>query len=59
MREPDLTDPDNPDWTDEDFARARPSSEVHPPHIVAQLVRKPATEEASAATASQKVAGGH
>ena len=23
-------DPDNPEWTDEDFARARPASEVHP-----------------------------
>ena len=23
-------DPDNPEWTDEDFAKARPPSEVHP-----------------------------
>jgi uncharacterized protein (DUF4415 family) len=26
--EPDLTDPDNPEWTEEDFARARPAREV-------------------------------
>ena len=32
---------DNPEWTDEDFARARPAAEVLPPEIVAQLVRKP------------------
>lgn len=31
---------DNPEWTEEDFARARPASEVHPPHIVRQLVRR-------------------
>ena len=30
---------DNPEWTEEDFARARPADEVHPPHIVAMLVR--------------------
>ena len=24
----DLTDPDNPEWTDEDFAKARPASEL-------------------------------
>lgn len=32
---------DNPEWTAEDFARARPASEVFLPEIVAQLVRKP------------------
>jgi uncharacterized protein (DUF4415 family) len=31
---------DNPEWTEEDFARARPASEVHPPEVVALLVRK-------------------
>ena len=39
----DFDSPDfdeNPEWTEEDFARARPASEVHPPHVVAALVRK-------------------
>ncbi len=30
---------DNPEWTEEDFARARPISEVFPPHVVAALTR--------------------
>lgn len=30
---------DNPEWTEEDFARARPADEVLPPNIVAMLVR--------------------
>ncbi|MCU6453677.1 BrnA antitoxin family protein [Sphingomonas sp. A2-49] len=30
---------DNPEWTAEDFAKARPASEVLPPHIAAQLTR--------------------
>jgi uncharacterized protein (DUF4415 family) len=30
---------DNPDWTEEDFARARPASEVHGGALAAQLVR--------------------
>lgn len=32
---------DNPEWTDEDFAKARPASEVMPKHIAKALVRKP------------------
>ena len=31
---------DNPEWTEADFARARPASEVFPPEVVAFLVRK-------------------
>jgi len=30
-------DPDNPEWTAEDFARARPASEVLPPEVYAAL----------------------
>lgn len=30
---------DNPEWTDADFAKARPASEVLPPEVVALLVR--------------------
>jgi hypothetical protein len=33
-------DPDNPFWTAQDWARARPASEVLPPEILAQLVRR-------------------
>jgi uncharacterized protein (DUF4415 family) len=30
-------DDDNPEWTDEDFARARPPEEVLPPELLAQF----------------------
>ena len=30
---------DNPEWTEEDFARARPADEVHGPEFAALLVR--------------------
>jgi hypothetical protein len=36
----DLDDPDNPEWTEEDFRRARPASEVLPREIVEALTRK-------------------
>jgi uncharacterized protein (DUF4415 family) len=32
---------DNPEWTEDMHARARPADEVHPPEVVALLVRKP------------------
>ena len=35
--EPDMTDPDNPEWTEADFARARPAHEVLSPEIMAQF----------------------
>lgn len=31
---------ENPEWTEADFARARPASEMHPPEVVEALVRK-------------------
>lgn len=31
---------ENPEWTEEDFARARPASEMLPPHVVADLMRR-------------------
>lgn len=37
---------ENPEWTEGDFARARPASEVLPPEVVAAFVRprgRPAT----------------
>jgi uncharacterized protein (DUF4415 family) len=33
-------DPDNPEWTDEDFARARPASEMMPPELYKALVER-------------------
>jgi uncharacterized protein (DUF4415 family) len=35
---PVLFDEDNPEWTEEDFARARPASEL-PPHMLAAFLR--------------------
>lgn len=32
---------DNPEWTEADFAAARPASEMFPPEVLALLVRKP------------------
>lgn len=32
---------DNPEWTEADFAAARPASELFPPEALALLVRKP------------------
>lgn len=36
---------DNPEWTEEDFAKARPASEVHGPEIAAAMVRKAEFQE--------------
>jgi len=38
LPEPDLTDPDNPEWTAEDFARAK-GPESLPPQILAAFPR--------------------
>ena len=32
---------DNPEWTEADLAAAKPASKVHPPHVVAALVKRP------------------
>lgn len=37
--EQEIDDPDNPEWTEEDFARARPAREVLPPEVVAAFDR--------------------
>ena len=37
--EPKLDDPDNPEWTEEDFARARPGREVLPPEALEAWAR--------------------
>lgn len=40
QRKAQREDPDNPEWTKDDFARARPASEVHGRSIASGLVRK-------------------
>lgn len=44
-----ITDPDNPEWTAADFARARPSREVVP-HIVEASLRRRGRPPAGDAT---------
>ena len=39
--EVNLDDPDNPEWTEADFARARPASEVIGEKAAAMLIRRP------------------
>ncbi len=34
---PELIDEDNPEWTDADFKRARPASEILPPDLLVGL----------------------
>jgi uncharacterized protein (DUF4415 family) len=41
LPEPDLTDPDNPEWTEETFTRARPAREVLSDAVLAQFKRAP------------------
>ena len=36
---PVVFDDDNPEWTSDDFAKARPASEIHAPAVVNALVR--------------------
>jgi len=35
LPEPDLDDPDNPEWTEEDFVRARAEEHLLPPEVLA------------------------
>ena len=54
--EPDLSDPDNPEWTEEDFRRAQPPSaemlelfkRARDPNQRAERIANQATEEAGA-----------
>ena len=39
-RTPDLTDPNNPEWTEADFARARPAAEALPSEVMAAFKKK-------------------
>ena len=44
-RPPVVFDDDNPEWTEEDFARARPASKVLPPEVVAIAYQKPQVQD--------------
>ena len=46
MPRPTVTDDDNPEWTAEDFVKARPASEL-PPHILAAFPRTRGPQKAS------------
>lgn len=46
---------DNPEWTEADFARARPASEMHGSEIVRALVRKRGRPPMAAADRKEKV----
>jgi uncharacterized protein (DUF4415 family) len=39
MSRPTPIDKDNPEWTEDDFARARPAHEVLPPEVLAAFPR--------------------
>lgn len=52
---PVVFDDDNPEWTKEDFARARPASEVLPPEVVAAFGRKPGRPAGTARSDRQQV----
>ena len=41
---------ENPEWTDKMIARSRPLSEIHPPHVVAALVRRRGPQQAPTKT---------
>jgi uncharacterized protein (DUF4415 family) len=43
LPDPDLTDPDNPEWTAEDFARAKPVEDLEPDAKAAILANFPNT----------------
>lgn len=54
----DENDPDFddfPEWTEEDWAKARPASEVHGPEFAALLVRKPGRPAMAPALRKEKV----
>jgi uncharacterized protein (DUF4415 family) len=40
VRRPEVTDPDNPEWTEADFARARPGKEILPEEVLRLFGRK-------------------
>ncbi|MGB5198087.1 MAG: BrnA antitoxin family protein [Candidatus Deferrimicrobium sp.] len=53
---PELIDDGNPEWTEEDFRRARPAAEVLPPELLAILPkRKPGQRGPQRAPVKKKI----
>jgi uncharacterized protein (DUF4415 family) len=53
---PELIDDENPEWTEEDFRRARPAAEVLPPELLAILPkRKPGQRGPQHAPVKKKI----
>ena len=53
---PEMIDDENPEWTEEDFRRARPASEVLPPELLAILPkRKPGQRGPQRAPVKKKI----
>ena len=53
---PGMIDDENPEWTKEDFRRARPASEVLPPELLAVLPkRKPGQRGPQRAPVKRKI----
>ncbi len=48
-------DDENPDWTEADFARARPAPEVLPAEVIAAFGRKPGRPHGSTRSDRQQV----
>lgn len=55
MSEPDLTDPDNPEWTEADFKRARKASDIFPAAVATALVRSMPVPKLVSAISAQSV----
>ena len=53
---PEMIDDENPEWTEEDFRRARPAAEVLPPELLAILPkRKPGQRGPQRAPVKKKI----
>ena len=52
MSRPEENDPDNPEWTEADFARAKPASEL-PPDIKAAFDKTKGAEQSPAKIVSR------
>jgi uncharacterized protein (DUF4415 family) len=53
---PEMIDDENPEWTEEDFRRARPAAEILPPELLAILPkRKPGQRGPQRAPVKKKI----
>jgi uncharacterized protein (DUF4415 family) len=52
---PVVFDDENPEWTEEMFAQARPASELFPSHMAAMLIRKGRPKGSTSAITKRQV----